>query len=398
MHQRPTEITIRNHPTQPVFWGGLRTPFTVAQRGFLKDTRPDDLLANLILAHRSKFQEAYAKDGAPSEIVTGCAYPEGEQGYNIARIAALAAGLELPGMTVNRLCGSSLEAAAIAAGGVASGRSVSWLVSGVESMSRVTRRGANFSESDFVISHAPTAYVTMGETAENLARRYPSISRGAQEEFAAGSHGAAHRAWESGFYDDHVVARRCDESIRYPVSLEKMASLAPAFTIKAADGHPGVVTAATSSPMSDGACVGLVTSEEIARDAGAKSFLRILDTSTGHVPPELMGLGPVPAVQKIFQRNRITSRDLAAVEMNEAFAIQTMACIDELKIDPAIVNAWGGALALGHPLGASGLRLLMTLQNRMAGVGTSGHLGLVTLCIGGGQGIAMLCEFVAPNN
>ncbi len=389
MRQPPTELTEQNQPhNQPVFWAGMRTPFAVAQRGSFKEIRPDELLVMLMKEHRKKYSAAYQLHAGPQDFVVGCAYPEGEQGYNIARIAGLGAGLEVPGMTVNRLCGSALEATAIAAAAVSCGRTSAWLVGGIESMSRVPRRGANFSESQTVKVASPHAYVTMGDTAENVAQRFPRISRGAQEEFTAASHAASHRAWDSGFYDDHVIpvlGLNRDESIRFPANLEKMASLPPAFR---ADG---VITAATSSPMSDGAAAGLVTSERFARDNGAQSFLRIIDTVTSHVAPEIMGMGPVDAVKKLFTRNKITAESIAAVEMNEAFAIQTMACIDELKFPPQIVNTMGGALALGHPLGASGLRLLMTLQNRLALA--PGNLGIATLCIGGGQGIAMLCEF-----
>ena len=377
------ELTRRDLTSQPVFWGGLRTTFGVAHRGALKDTRPDDLLAELIRAR--------ALIPGLAEIVTGCAYPEGEQGYNIGRVAGLGAGLELPGMTVNRLCGSALESAAIAAAGVISGRADAFLVAGVESMSRVPRRGANFSESMRVRERAPQAYVTMGETAENVARKYPRLSRAAQEEFASASHAAASLAWQSGFYDDHVVkvnGMTMDESIRHPANREKMASLPPAFL---ADG---VVTAATSSPMSDGAAIGLVTSEKVARDHGTRNYLRVIDNVASHVDPEVMGLGPVPAVRKLLDRHHLAPSDIAAVEMNEAFAVQVLACVDELRLDPRTVNTKGGALAIGHPLGASGLRLLMTLHARMAEDATPGSLGIATLCVGGGQGIAMLVEFV----
>ena len=378
------DLPRRDLSSQPVFWGGLRTTFGVAHRGALKETRPDDLLADLMRARQLI--------PGVAEIVNGCAYPEGEQGYNIGRVAALGAGLELPGMTVNRLCGSALEAAAIAAAGVISGRADAWLVAGVESMSRVPRRGANFSESTRVREHAPEAYVTMGETAENLARRYPRLSRASQEEFAASSHAAAHAAWQSGFYDSHVIkvhGMTADESIRHPANRDKMASLPPAFR------PGGVVTAATSSPMSDGAATGLVTSEKTARDLGARNWLRVIDTVASHVAPEIMGLGPVPAVKKILERHHLSPSDIASVEMNEAFAVQVLACVDELGLDPRTVNTKGGALAIGHPLGASGLRLLMTLHARMEEDATPGNLGIATLCVGGGQGIAMLLEFVS---
>lgn len=391
MRQRRDEIQTRPRDSQPVFWGGLRTTFGVAQRGALKETRPDDLLTSLLRAHRERFAGAWSGQDTPVDAITGCAYPEGEQGYNIGRVASLGAGLDLPGMTVNRLCGSALEAAAIAASGVASGRAGSWLVAGVESMSRIPRRGANFSESSLVKSFASETYVTMGETAENVARQFPRISRGAQEEFALSSHAAAHRAWADGFYEDHVVGvagMTRDESIRFPVDPAKMASLPPTFR------PDGVVTAATSSPMSDGATAGLVMSEKGAIDSGARSWLRIIDTVSAAVAPEIMGMGPVPAVQGLLRRHSIPTDSIAAVEMNEAFAVQVLACIEALGLGPRIVNTAGGALAIGHPLGASGLRLLMTLQARFEKHGEPGDLGIATLCVGGGQGIAMLCQYV----
>ncbi|MEY4630065.1 MAG: acyl-CoA thiolase [Pseudomonadota bacterium] len=395
MNQRRIELNIRKDTEQPVFWGGMRTPFGLAQRGSLKDIRPDDLLCDLLRSHRDRFAAVWQGEYSPSEMIAGCAYPEGEQGYNVGRTAALGTGIDLPAATINRLCGSALDAAAMAAAGVVSGRGQSWLVAGVESMSRVPRRGANFSESAAIRESAPQTYVTMGETAENLARKYPRISRAAQEEFAAGSHAASYMAWETGFYNNHVtsvhgLAR--DESIRFPANLEKMATLKPAFI------EGGVITAATSSPMSDGAAAALVTSERIARNLRAHSYLRIIDVAVAHVAPELMGLGPVPATRKILARNGIDIRDIRAVEMNEAFAVQVMACIEELGIDLQLVNTHGGALAIGHPLGASGLRLLMTLAERMNQNSEHGELGLATLCVGGGQGIAMLCQHVNHRN
>lgn len=376
-------------PQFPVFWGGLRTPFATAHRGGFKDVRPDDLLVRLLSEHKIRFSSPYQE--MPDDLIVGCAYPEGEQGYNIARNAALGAGLRTAGATVNRLCGSSLEALSMASAQVMAGRGELYVVAGVESMSRVPRRGANFSESQLVCDEAPDAYINMGETAERVAANYPKLSRGIQEEFAARSHEWAQKAWDAGCYKDHVVSL-CgvtrDESIRYPANLVKMSSLPPAFTAN------GVVTAATSSPMSDGATCGLVTSQEFAKHHGAKCVLEIVDVQLAHVAPEVMGLGPVPAVQKILKRNDLNPSQLCAIEMNEAFAIQSIACIDELGLNPQVVNTWGGALALGHPLGASGLRLMMTLHGRLLEAGATNGLGLATLCVGGGQGVAILVRFI----
>lgn len=391
MHQPHNRRTQQSPDTQPVLWGGLRSTFAVAHRGGHKEIRPDDLLVDVINAHRQRYADYWQSAHQPRDMVVGCAYPEGEQGYNVARTVALGAGLAIPAMTVNRLCGSALEAAAIAASAVASGRNPAWVVAGVESMSRIPRRGANFSESARISHDAPATYITMGETAEQVAQQYPQFTRSQQEAFAAQSHARAHQAWEAGWYADHVLTTPLsprDESIRYPANRDKMAALPPAFR------DNGVVTAATSSPMSDGASLAIVTSETSARLSGVRSFLRILDVTTAHVAPDVMGMGPVPAIQALLRRNDVNMRDIVAIELNEAFAIQVLACMHELHIDDAILNSWGGALAIGHPLGASGLRLLMTLHARMHADQSHRQLGIVSLCVGGGQGIAMLCQYV----
>lgn len=366
---------------EAVFTAGLRTPFTQAGKGAFKDTRPDDLLIKLFDSSKTKFPELWA-GGPVDDVIAGCAYPEGEQGYNIARVAALGAGLESPGITVNRLCASSLDAVILAAASVKSGFGKKYLAAGVESMSRVSRRGTGFSESEFVKSRAPKAYITMGGTAEELCARYPGITRREQEKFAARSHELAFKAREQGLYEDLR-----DEGIRYPVNMEKIASLKPAFK------EGGIVTAATSSPLSDGAASGFVLSADEAAKAGVKDGLLILDAAAGHVAPEVMGLGPVPAVSKLMKRNSLGWKDIAALEMNEAFAIQVLACQKELGFDTDIMNAWGGALALGHPLGASGLRLMITLHARLRALGKNGAKGIATLCVGGGQGSALLAEY-----
>ena len=381
--------TTTKNSSRPVFWGGLRTVFGTAHRGGLKETRPDDLLVQLLDSHKSKFPEVYSSP--IDDIVTGCAYPEGEQGYNVARMVALASGLEASGTTINRLCGSSLEALSMSSAQIIAGRGENYIVTGVESMSRVPRRGANFSESNIVRNRASDAYINMGETAERVANQYPNLSRGTQEEFAARSHELAHNAWDAGKYNSHVIAIngiKKDEAVRYPANLEKMGSLPPAFS------SDGVVTAATSSPMSDGATCGFVTSIEFAKNMGATLGLEILDIQNAHVPPDIMGLGPIPAVKKILKRNGIKITEISAVEMNEAFAIQSLACMNDLGIHPGILNSWGGALALGHPLGASGLRLMMTLAGRMGERGDVNALGLATLCVGGGQGVAVLTRLI----
>lgn len=259
-------------------------------------------------------------------------------------------------------------------------------VGGIESMSRVPRRGANFSESDQIKQANSLAYTPNGETAERVADQYPHLDRQKQESLAARSHQCAFEAYENGHYQTHIhpcLAER-DEFIRFPVNHEKIASLKPAFR------ESGSVTAATSSPLSDGATAGWVLEKDFANEHGMDGGLEIVDIAVGHVPPEMMGMGPVPATQTIFQRQGISASDLAAVEINEAFAIQVLASLEELKIPLGIVNNWGGAMALGHPLGASGLRLMMTLEYRMKHLQQPGALGLATLCVGGGQGMSIL--------
>ncbi|MEO1497348.1 MAG: thiolase family protein [Planctomycetota bacterium] len=371
-----------------LFVGGLRTPFGRAFKGGLKDVRPDDLLTDL-LKEQTRRLPAFAEAGV-DDVIVGCAYPEGEQGYNLARMAALGAGLEAPGQTLNRLCASSLEGAAIAATRVMAGWGRSYLVGGVESMSRVPRRGANFSESDAIKAACELAYIPMGETAEVVAGQYPQFPRERQEDLAERSHELAFKAYERGDYDPqlfkHTIDR--DEFIRYPVNREKMATLPPAF------GEDGSVTAATSSPLTDGATSGWVVDEALAKEAGVRSALEIVDATVAHVPPEVMGMGPVPAMRQLFERNDLKPDDVAAYEINEAFAIQVLASAEELGLPEDRINAWGGAMSLGHPLGASGLRLVMTVHDRLAKASEPGTLGVASLCVGGGMGMAMLLRYV----
>ncbi len=367
-----------------IFTAGLRTPFGRAFKGAYKDTRADDLLVELLRSQVGSHPEFVSR--GVDDLVVGCAYPEGEQGFNVARMAALGVGLEVPGVTVNRLCASSLEAVSMAAAQIGCGWGDLYLTAGIEAMSRIPRRGAGFSESDRIKETSPQAYITMGETAEEVAQRHPEISRDMQEDLAAASHEKAFHAYERGDYASqihpHLIER--DEFIRYPANREKMASLAPAF----AEG--GVVTAATSSPLTDGATSGWVLELETAKSLGVGTGLEILDSAVAHVAPEIMGMGPVPAMQKIFERNGISPNDIAAYEINEAFAIQVLASAERLDLPAERINAWGGAMAIGHPLGASGLRLVMTLHDRLAQRGEAGALGIASLCVGGGQGMAVL--------
>ena len=370
-----------------VFVAPLRTPFGKAYKGYLADIRPDNLLVNLLETQRQRNPALFNLE--IDDLICGCAYPEGEQGYNIARLTALGAGLNLPGLTVNRLCASSLEAVAIASSRIFAEQASVILVAGIESMSRIPRKGANFSESSLIREVSPQAYISMGDTAEEVVKR-SQVSRVKQEDFAARSHELADIAYNKNYYSDHVihlmdVAK--DEGIRVPVNRQKMASLKPAFS------EFGCVTAATSSPLSDGATSGFVVSEAIAQNLGLDG-LEILDCTWGHVAPEIMGLGPIPALQKLFNRNRIKPSDIDSYEINEAFAVQVLACQQELNLPIERINNWGGAISIGHPLGASGLRLIMTLLSRLRHSSRPKALGIATLCVGGGQGIAILCRYL----
>ncbi|MEE2925398.1 MAG: thiolase family protein [bacterium] len=371
-----------------LFVAPLRTAFGRAFKGYLSEIRPDDLLVRLLENQKIKYRPLF--DYKIDDHICGCAYPEGEQGYNIARMVALGSGLKLPGLTVNRLCASSMEAVAIASSRVSLSQADIVLVSGVESMSRIQRKGATYSESSLIRERSPKAYVNMGETAEEVAT-ISSLSRLEQEDFAARSHELADVAYSRGYYSDYVleldgVAR--DEGIRVPVNREKMASLKPAFR------EDGCVTAATSSPLSDGATSGFIVNETIAKDLRLDG-LEILDCSWGQVAPELMGLGPVPAVEKILKRNKLKPQQIDAYEINEAFAVQVLACQQELNLPLDRINNWGGAISIGHPLGASGLRLMMTLLGRLKKLSKPRALGLSTLCVGGGQGLAILCQYAS---
>ncbi len=376
------------------FLSGLRTPFGRSSKGAYANIRPDDLLIELIQGHQKRFPQVWFKEsdvlGRPDELIVGCAYPEGEQGYNVARMVSVGSGLDIPALTVNRLCASSLDAAALAAAKVRSGQARCILVGGIESMSRIPRRGSNFSESDRVKQECSCAYIPNGETAEKVASQYPGISRLMQEDFSARSHERADQAYAEGKYQKSILPYLIerDEFIRVPVDRAKMASLAPAFA------PTGVVTAATSSPLTDGATLGMIVDEPGWRLSGQPYALEILDVASAHVSPEVMGMGPVPASQTILTRNHLTVAGIAAWEINEAFAIQVLASAQELGIDLERVNAWGGALAVGHPLGASGLRLLITLLDRLADGHAPGALGVATLCVGGGQGVSVLGRLV----
>ncbi|MFQ5959065.1 MAG: thiolase family protein [Alphaproteobacteria bacterium] len=374
-----------------VIAGFARSPFTPASKGELTKVRPDELAAQVIkgLVARTKVEPADVED-----LIIGCAFPEGEQGLNVARIVGFLAELplEVTGATVNRFCGSSMQAIHMAAGAIRMDAGEAFLCGGVESMTRVPMGGFNPMPHPKLAEDYPQAYISMGLTAENLARQY-QISRDAQEEFALASHRKATAAQSAGTFADEIVAIAAadaavdsDGCIRPDTSREALADLAPAFD------KDGTVTAGTSAPLTDGAAAVLVCSEDYAKRKGLDVLARIKSIALSGCPPEIMGLGPVGAARKALERAGLGLDDMDVIELNEAFAAQVLSCVQELSIRPEKLNVDGGALALGHPLGASGARITgkaATLLKR-----NGAKYGLATMCIGGGQGIATVLEAV----
>lgn len=374
-----------------VIVGYRRSPFHAATKGGLASVRPDDLVAKLAtqLVEDSGIDPKRIED-----LILGCAFPEGEQGLNMARMVVLLAGLpiSIAGTTINRYCGSSMEAVHKAAASIAVGSGDAFLACGVESMSRVPVMGFNPLPHPGLADRSAGAYMSMGQTAENLAKTY-GIERTAQESFALESHKRAAAAWDSGRFADEVVGIDTkggviakDGTIRPETSLEALAGLKPAF---AADGS---VTAGTSSPLTDGAAACLVVAEEVAVAEGLPILARIKSMAVDGCAPEAMGLGPVGAARKALDRAGLTLDQMDVIELNEAFAAQVLAVCEELDLDPERINRDGGAIALGHPLGASGARIT---GKAAAGLKTSGGAyALAMMCIGGGQGIATVLEAV----
>ena len=376
--------------TKAVIAGYVRSPFHFAGKGELASVRPDDLAAAVVSA---LVQRSGVATDKLEDLILGCAFPEGEQGFNVARIIVNIANLpnSIGGTTVNRFCGSSMQSIHQAAGAIMSGAGEAFICAGVESMSRIPMGGFNPLPNPVLAANYPQAYISMGETAENLAKKY-SIARADQEKFALRSQQKAVLAREGGKLKDEIVSITtpsgtvvsADGCIRPETTLEGLAGLKPAFD------QQGSVTAGTSSPLTDGASATLVTSEEFAKANGLKIMAYIRSTAVAGCAPEIMGIGPVDATRKALQRAGLTINDIDIIELNEAFAAQALSVLKELGADLERVNLDGGALAIGHPLGASGARITGKAASLLQR--EKKKFALATMCIGGGQGIATILE------
>ncbi|MGH9481428.1 MAG: thiolase family protein [Terriglobales bacterium] len=380
----------------------VRTPIAKAPKGGFSATRPDDLAA---VALRAALERAGVEGAAVEDVILGCAMPEAEQGLNLARIAALRAELpvEASAATVNRFCASGIEAVAIACQRAAAGAQAI-LAGGAESMSMVPIVGNKPSANPWLMEHHPESYLSMGLTAERVAEKY-GISREAADAFALASHQKAVAAQDAGRFAAEIVPVRTrvadpaaadywrevtinqDEGPRRNTSLAALAALKPVF-----HAH-GRVTAGNSSQTSDGAAAALIASEPFVRERKLKPIARLAGYATAGVDPALMGMGPVEAIPRALRRAGIKLEEIALIELNEAFAAQALAVIAAAHLDPERVNVNGGAIALGHPLGCTGAKLLATLLHELQR--RKARWGLVTMCVGGGQGAAAVIENLA---
>jgi len=383
---------------EAVIVAGLRTAVGKSPRGALRTTRPDDMAAEVISALLK--QTPGLAPETIDDVIMGCAAPEAEAGANVARIAALRAGLPdaVPAVTVNRFCSSGSQTIAMAAERIMAGMAEQIIAGGTESMSLVRGNG-RFRPNPELIEHRPNVYLSMGLTAENVARKY-NVSREEADAFSYQSHQKALAAQQAGkFADDGIVPLNVeiveagdrqqfvfdkDEGPRADTSVEVLAKLRPVFHAK------GVVTAGNSSQTSDGAGAVVVMSRKRSEELGLKPLARFVSFAVGGVPPEIMGMGPVVAVPKALKLAGLKLEDIDLIELNEAFAAQALAVMRELGMDPDRVNVNGGAIALGHPLGASGAKLTVQLLGEMRRRGSK--YGMVTMCVGGGQGAATIFE------
>jgi acetyl-CoA acetyltransferase family protein len=394
---------------EAVIVSAIRTPIGRANKGALQDVRADDLAAFAVKAAVERVPQL--DRSLIEDLILGCAFPEGEQGMNLARLVGALAGLPetAGGVTVNRFCASSLQAVNMAAQNIMLGYGDVFVAGGVESMSRVPMMGFHLSlnprlmkqkEGEAYTSPYPPAeleyayasYMPMGVTAENLAREY-HISREAQDAFALRSHQRAVAAIDRGHFTREIAPvplpdgslMEIDEGPRRDTSLEKLATLEPAFS-----KQNGTVTAGNSSPLNDAAAAAVLMSAEKARELGIQPLARVVSMAVAGVRPDIMGIGPVPAMKKALKRAGLQLSDIDIIEVNEAFAAQTLSVVKVMDIDVEKLNPNGGALALGHPLGCSGARIIATLMNELQTANKT--LGIATLCIGGGQGLATILE------
>jgi acetyl-CoA acyltransferase len=398
---------------EAVIVSAVRTPVGRAYKGSLRTTRPDDLAALAIKEALARVPGIEPKD--IDDVILGCAMPEGEQGMNVARIASLRAGLpiETSAMTINRFCSSGLQAIALAAERIRSGGAEVIVAGGTESMSMVPMGGNKISPNPWLVDHYPDAYINMGLGTENIARKF-GISREQADQFSADSHKKALAAIAAGNFKDETIPVEVkitslangngaspksktspkpttqtfsfdtDELPRADTNLDALSKLKPAFHVK------GTVTAGNSSPMSDGAAATVVISDARAKALGLKPLARFVSYATAGCPPEEFGIGPVYAIPKALKLAGLSLNDIAVIELNEAFAAQSLSVIQQANLDPVRINPNGGAIALGHPLGCTGAKLTATiirdLQRKNA------RYGMVTMCTGGGMGAAGIFE------
>jgi len=372
-----------------VIVGYKRSPFTFARKGEMANIRPEDILSQTI---NQLLNEIQINKNDIEDIITGCAYPEGAQGNNIAKIVSFMTDMpeHVAGMTVNRWCGSSMQAIHDATGAIAINSGDVFLCCGVESMTFIPMNGLTYDPHPQLNKDNPNVYMSMGITAENVAKKF-NISRKEQQDFAISSHSKANLARESNLFDNEIVSiTNNDEKINKDGGIRPNTSHEILDGLKLAFDENGTVTAGTASPLTDGASAVIVCEEEYAKKNNLNILARIKSTAVVGCPPELMGLGPINASKKALKRANLSMSDIDIVELNEAFASQSLACIKELKMDISKVNIHGGAIALGHPLGATGARITgkvaTLLQNN------NKKYGLATQCIGLGQGIATVLE------
>jgi len=387
---------------EAVIVSSVRTPIGRAFKGTLRATRPDELAAVAIKAALARVPQLDLKE--IEDVILGCAMPEAEQGMNVARIASLRAGLpvEASAITINRFCSSGLQAISMAAERIMAGAAEVMVAGGAESMSMIPMGGNKISPNPWLVDNYPDAYLSMGLTAERLAKRF-GITREAADEFSLRSHQKAMAAIQSGNFEDEIVpvpvsftapngskpkrqeiVFKIDEGARADTSLDALAALKPAFHVK------GTVTAGNSSQMSDGAAAAVVMSAERARALGIKPLARYVAFATAGYKPEEMGLGPVFAIPKALKLAGLKLSEIDVIELNEAFAAQSLAVIQEAGLDPERVNPNGGAVALGHPLGCTGAKLTATVIRELKR--RNARYGLVTMCVGGGMGAAGIFE------